>query len=99
MDGKTVYHAGDTGLFGDMKLIGDRHSIDLAFLPIGGNFTMDIDDAVEATKLLRPKIVVPMHYGTFPVIEADPAEFAQKVQAAVPEVTVKILQPGESVSL
>jgi len=96
---KTVYHAGDTGLFGDMKLIGDLHPIDLAFLPIGGNFTMDINDAVEATKLLRPKIVVPMHYGTFPVIEADPNEFAQKVREVCPTAEVKILQPGESVTL
>jgi len=99
MGDKTVYHAGDTGLFGDMKLIGDLHPIDLAFLPIGGNFTMDINDAVEATKLLRPKIVVPMHYGTFPVIEADPNEFAQKVREVCPTAEVKILQPGESVTL
>lgn len=99
MDGKTVYHAGDTGLFGDMKLIGELHPIDLAFLPIGGNFTMDIDDAVEAVKLLKPKVVVPIHYGTFPVIEADPNEFAQKVQKDCPETEVKILQPGESVTI
>ncbi|MFN4178926.1 MAG: metal-dependent hydrolase [Armatimonadota bacterium] len=99
MDGKTIYHAGDTGLFGDMKLFADLHPIDLALLPIGGNFTMDISDAVEATKLLRPKIVVPIHYGTFPVIEADPNEFARKVQEVCPTTTVKILQPGESVTL
>ncbi len=99
MDGKTIYHAGDTGLFGDMQLIGQRHPIDLAFLPIGGNFTMDIDDAVEATKLLSPKVVVPMHYGTFPVIEADPQEFAAKVQQVCPSVTVRILAPGESLTL
>ncbi len=99
MDGKTIYHAGDTGLFGDMKLIGELHPIDLAFLPIGGNFTMDINDAVEATKLLRPKIVVPIHYGTFPVIEADPNEFAQKVQANSPDVEVKILRPAEAITL
>ncbi|MDW8028267.1 MAG: metal-dependent hydrolase [Armatimonadota bacterium] len=99
MDGKTVYHAGDTGLFGDMKLIGERHPIDLAFLPIGGNFTMDIDDAVEAVKLLNPKTVVPIHYGTFPIIEADPNEFAQKVKETCPSTEVKILQPSESVNL
>jgi len=99
MADKTIYHAGDTGLFGDMQLIAQRHPIDLAFLPIGGNFTMDIDDAVEATKLLQPKVVVPMHYGTFPVIEADPQEFAQKVRVACPVVTVQILQPGESLTL
>ncbi|GBC99074.1 putative L-ascorbate-6-phosphate lactonase UlaG [bacterium HR17] len=97
--GKTIYHAGDTGLFGDMRLIGDRHPIDLAFLPIGDNFTMGVDDATEATKLLRPKIVVPIHYGTFPVIEVNPDEFARKVQAECPQTTVRVLQPGESVEI
>jgi hypothetical protein len=61
-----------------MELIGRRHPIDLAFLPIGDNFTMGIDDAVEAVKLLRPKVVVPIHYGTFPVIEVDPDEFCSE---------------------
>ncbi len=77
--GKTVYHPGDTGLFYDMKLIGEMNPIDLAFLPIGDNFTMGIDDAVKAVELLRPKTVVPIHYNTFPVIESSPTEFARKV--------------------
>jgi len=92
-EGKRLYHAGDTGLFGDMKLIGQRYPLDVAILPIGGNFTMDIDDAVYATKLLAPKIVIPMHYGTFPVIEADPHEFAEKVAAPTKAV---VLKPGAS---
>lgn len=96
---RTVYHAGDTGLFGDMELIGRRHPIDLAFLPIGDNFTMGIDDAVEAVKLLRPKVVVPIHYGTFPVIEVDANKFSQKVQAECPTTTVRVLQPGETVEV
>ncbi len=79
MDGKTLYHAGDTGLFGDMELIGRLHNIDIALLPIGDNFVMGIDDAVEAVKMLKPKRVVPMHYNTFDVIKQDPDIFAKKV--------------------
>ncbi len=92
-EGKIVYHAGDTGLFGDMKLLGERFPIDVAMLPIGGNFTMDIDDAAYAVTLLKPKVVIPMHYNTFPVIEASPEEFADKVGDAA---KVVILKPGET---
>ena len=80
MDGKTFYHPGDTGLFYDMKLIGEMNKIDLAVLPIGDNFTMGIDDAVKATEFLQPANVIPMHYKTFDVIEADPNEFVDKVK-------------------
>jgi L-ascorbate metabolism protein UlaG (beta-lactamase superfamily) len=75
-DGKTLYHAGDTGLFYDMKLIGEMHPIDLALLPIGDNFTMGVTDAIKAVELLRPRQVVPMHYDTFDLVKADPAAFA-----------------------
>ena len=81
MDGKTLYHPGDTALFYDMKLIGEMNPIDVAVLPIGDNFTMGIDDAVKATELLRPKTVVPMHYKTFEVIDVEPSEFVEKVRA------------------
>ena len=77
--GKVIYHPGDTGLFYDMKLIGDMNDIDLAFLPIGDNFTMGIDDAAKAAEFLQAKIVVPFHYGTWPVIDGSPEEFASKV--------------------
>ncbi len=93
MGGKTVYNAGDTGLFYDMKLIGEMNQIDLAFLPIGDNFTMGIDDAVKAVEFLKPKKVVPVHYNTFPLIEQDPQEFAGKVKAA----EVVIMNPGDSI--
>ena len=76
--GKTIYHAGDTGIFLDMELIGRLNKIDVALLPIGGNFTMDVDDAVEAAKMLKAELTIPMHYKTFPVIDADPEIFAQK---------------------
>lgn len=91
-DGKSIYHAGDTGLFGDMKLIGDRYKPQIALLPIGGNFTMDIDDAAYATKLLKPDVVIPMHYNTFDVISANPEDFSKKVGSAA---KVVILEPGE----
>ncbi len=94
IDGKTIYFAGDTGLFGDMELLGKRFDIDLAILPIGDNFTMGIDDAAYAADLLKAKKVLPIHYNTFPVIEQDPEEFAEKVgERAV------ILKPGEEMEI
>lgn len=80
MGGKTLYHAGDTCLFYDMKLIGELHRIDAAFLPIGDNFTMGINDAVKAVEFLRPGVAVPIHYSTFELIDADPKLFVNKVK-------------------
>ncbi|MBL1211931.1 MAG: metal-dependent hydrolase [Ignavibacteriae bacterium] len=80
IDGKTIYHAGDTGLFYDMKLIGEMNDIDYLIVPIGDNFTMGIDDAVKAVEFVNPKFSIPMHYNTFPIIEADPFEFKNKVE-------------------
>ncbi|MCK0471330.1 metal-dependent hydrolase [Halalkalibacter sp. APA_J-10(15)] len=77
VEGKTIFHAGDTALFSDMKLIGERNTIDLAFLPIGDNFTMGPEDATLAAEWLQAKRVVPIHYNTFPVIEQDPNEYAE----------------------
>lgn len=91
--GRTIYHAGDTGLFGDMALIG-RHGIDLALLPIGDNFTMGPDDALEAVKLLKPAQVVPMHYNTFPIIQQDAAAWARRVEEST-GVPCTVLEPGE----
>ncbi|HSG99871.1 MAG TPA: metal-dependent hydrolase, partial [candidate division Zixibacteria bacterium] len=82
LGGKLIHHAGDTALTYDMRLIADRFNIDLAFLPIGSNFTMDIDDAVRAVEFIHPKKVVPIHYNTWAPIAADPQEFADKVRAA-----------------
>jgi L-ascorbate metabolism protein UlaG (beta-lactamase superfamily) len=78
---KIIYHTGDTGLFYDMKLIGEINRIDYMLLPIGDNFTMGIDDAVKAVEFVNPGIAVPMHYNTFPVITADPQDFKTKVEA------------------
>ena len=92
-DGFRIYHAGDTALFGDMRLIGERHRPDLALLPIGGNFTMDPVDAAHAVNvLLRPRAVIPMHYGANPLARGTAQQFidalgpqgAAKVHVAVP---------------
>lgn len=96
--GKLIYHAGDTALTYDMKLIADRFKVDLAFLPIGSNFTMDIDDAVRAVEFVKPKIVVPVHYNTWPLIEADPEDFASKVNSAGYSKAV-IMAPNDSIDV
>lgn len=90
--GKIVYHPGDTGLFYDMKLIGDMNDIELAFLPIGDNFTMGIDDAAKAVEFLHPKKVVPFHFNTWPLIEAAAEEFKKKAKGS----EVVILKPGDT---
>ncbi len=77
--GKTIYHAGDTALFRGMKTLGEYEQIDLAYLPIGNQFTMGIDDAVIAADWISAKQVVPIHYNTFPAIQADPNEFLDKL--------------------
>lgn len=94
-EGKTIYHAGDTGLFSDMKLIGQRHPIDIAFLPIGDNFTMGPEDAAYAAGLLNAKLTVPIHFNTFPPIKQDPQHFIQLLD----NQNGKVLNPGESVEL
>lgn len=96
VEGKTIYHAGDTALFGDMALIGSRHPIDVAFLPIGDNFTMGVEDAAYAVSLLKPKIAVPIHYNTFPPIVQDPSEFARLVSNDE-TANVQVLKAGEFV--
>jgi len=93
--GTVVYFAGDTALFGDMKLLGQLEAIDYALLPIGDNFTMGIDDAVIAVGLLNPKAVIPMHYNTTPYIQQSPDEFRHKVEKEY-ELPVYIMEPGET---
>lgn len=96
-DGKKIYMACDTGLFGDMRLIGDE-GIDLAVLPIGDNYTMGPDDALRAVEFIRPKHVIPVHYSTFELIEQDPDAWAERVRAET-DAEVHVLKPGESISL
>mgnify|MGYP001114872286 CR=1 FL=1 len=91
----TVYHAGDTCLFGDMRLIGERHDIDVFLVPIGGHYTMDRHDAVAACEMVGASTVIPMHYDTFPPIETDSAAFKADVEAQT-DSTVVLLKPGET---
>jgi L-ascorbate metabolism protein UlaG (beta-lactamase superfamily) len=95
LDGKKIYHACDTGLFGDMRLIGEE-GIDLAILPIGDNFTMGPDDALRAVKLIQPKRVVPIHYNTFDVIRQDAGAWAARVQQET-SAKVDVMKPGETI--
>lgn len=83
IEGKTIYHVGDTALFSDLKMIGDHNDIDLAFIPIGDNFTMGPEDALIAADWIQAKTVVPVHYNTFPVIKQDGDEFARKVRTGL----------------
>jgi L-ascorbate metabolism protein UlaG (beta-lactamase superfamily) len=96
-EGKQIYHACDTGLFYDMKLIGEE-GIDLAILPIGDNFTMGPDDALRAVKLIQPKRVVPIHYNTFDLIKQDAQAWAARVEKET-EAKVAVLAPGETVAV
>jgi len=92
---KTIYHAGDTGVFGDMKLIGEMYPIDLAFLPVGGHFTMGLKEAQKAIQLLKPKKIIPIHFNTFDVIR-------QKVDSDLVKESnseLLILNPGQEISL
>jgi len=97
IDGKSLYHTGDTGLFYDMKLIGEMTPLDYMLLPIGDNFTMGIGDAVKAVELAAPGVAIPMHYNTFPVISADPEEFKKQV-AAIGKKAV-VMGYGEEMAL
>ncbi|MCD0157272.1 metal-dependent hydrolase [Deinococcus sp. 14RED07] len=96
LGGQRVYHAGDTNLFGDMTLIGDR-GLDAALLPIGDHYTMGPEEAARTLDLLRPRVAIPMHYGTFPPLTGDPAVFQREGQAR--GVDVRILAPGEHTTL
>ncbi|HSL41570.1 MAG TPA: metal-dependent hydrolase [Desulforhopalus sp.] len=97
IDGKTLYHTGDTGLFYDMQLIGEMTPLDYMLLPIGDNFTMGIDDAVKAVELASPGVAIPMHYDTFPVIAADPQVFRRRLEAI--GKTARVMEYGEEITL
>jgi len=96
-DGKKLYFAGDTALFMDMQLIGEM-SIDVAFLPIGDFFTMGVEDSIRAIQYVRPKLVIPMHYNTFPPITQDVVDWANRVNRDT-QATPVVLDPGGSYSL
>lgn len=95
LDGVSVYHAGDTALFSDMKLIGELYHPDVALLPIGGRFTMGPEEAMMAAQFVGAPLVIPMHYGTWPVIEQDPVAFKEAIERTT-DIRVLVLKPGES---
>jgi L-ascorbate metabolism protein UlaG (beta-lactamase superfamily) len=98
MDGITVYHAGDTGLFSDMKLIGDLYHPDVALLPIGGRYTMGTAEAMMAAQFIGANQVIPIHYNTWDKIAADPHSFKRALEKAT-DIRVTVLQPGESIEI
>jgi len=97
LDGKKLYFAGDTGLFGDMRLIGEE-GIDLAVLPIGDNYTMGPQDALRAVKLIQPRHVIPIHFSTWDLIRQDAQDWARRVEGETGS-KVQLLQPGDSFTL
>ncbi|MDD1673800.1 MAG: metal-dependent hydrolase, partial [Methanomicrobiales archaeon] len=98
MDGVQVYHAGDTGLFSDMKLIGELYHPDVALLPIGSTYTMGPSEAMMAAQFIGAPLVIPMHYSTWPVIEQDPIAFKTAIERTT-DLRVAVLKPGESLQL
>ena len=97
VDGKTIYYAGDTSLTQDMKLIGELYNIDLAFLPIGDNFTMGVDDAIIATSFIKCTNIIGMHYDTFGYIKIDHEEAVRKFKEQ--EIQLRLLTIGEPTDL
>lgn len=95
-NGFSIYHAGDTGVFSDMKIIGDLYQPNLAMLPIGSHFTMDPKEAAYAVKLLRPQYVIPMHFGTWPLLTGTPEEFASLLKDQ-PDVKLIVMKPGQTI--
>lgn len=97
--GYTVYHAGDTGIFSSMGILGELYSIDLALLPAGNCYTMDVKQAAYAAGLLKAKTVVPMHWGTFPVLAQNMDDFPAAVAKRAPSCRCIVMKPGESIAL
>jgi L-ascorbate metabolism protein UlaG (beta-lactamase superfamily) len=98
-NGFTLYHAGDTGIFGDMKIWGELYPMDLALLPTGDVFTMDARQAAMACSLLTCRQAIPMHWGTFPALAADPEDFTRQVRRFAPSTKPIIMRPGEKIEL
>lgn len=98
-DGTTLYHAGDTGIFESMRLMGDLYKIDVALLPIGSCFTMDPVQAARALKLLDAKTVIPIHYRTFPFLVQEATEFVELAGKEAPGAKVVVLEPGQEHTL
>lgn len=99
IENKMVYHAGDTSLFKDMELIRDLYQPNVAMLPIGGYYTMGPKEAALAVSFIKPKIVIPIHYGTFPILEQSPDSFIKEVEKISPDTKIMILEIGETTTI
>lgn len=97
--GRTIYHAGDTGIFETMRLLGEIYSIDMALLPIGGVFTMDPLQAAKAVEMIKPRKVIPMHFQSFPILEQNADRFKEEIKKRRIDVELIVLRPGEETSL
>lgn len=97
--GLTVYHSGDTGIFAGMSLIGELYPVDVALLPIGSVFTMDYRQAAKAAALLKASTVIPMHFGTFPILEPNADRFVAEMKRTAPDTRVIVLSPGETATI
>jgi len=95
-DGISVYFAGDTGVFGDMKLIADLYAPQLAIMPVGGKYNMGVKEAAYAAHLVKPRVFIPMHYGTFPDQQANLGRLSDLVKTLAPSTELIVLKPGES---
>lgn len=98
-DGTVIYHAGDTGIFASMELFGELYDIDVALVPIGSVFVMDPRQAAFSLKLLKPKVAIPMHYKTFPVLEQTAEMFVTLAKEHAPKVDVRVIEPGEKTAI
>ncbi len=98
IDGRHIYHAGDTGIFSEMQILGNKFSLNLAILPIGDNFTMGPEDALTAAQFLKPKLVVPMHFNTFKLIEQDSATFKKAIETNTTARCI-IMSTGDSLEI
>ncbi|MHB1125477.1 MAG: metal-dependent hydrolase [Bacillota bacterium] len=98
-DGTTIYHAGDTGIFAGMGILGDLYSIDLALIPIGSVFVMDPLQAAHSLTLLKPKKAVPIHYQTFPILVQSADPFVNLAKEKAPNIAIEVLQPGQEITV
>lgn len=97
-DGPTFYHTGDTDVFGDMKLIGEMHRIDVMMVCIGDHFTMGPMGAAMAVQMIHPKVVIPMHYGTFPILTGTPEEFRKALSARHVKAKLDVMKVGQTLT-
>ncbi|MFW5972918.1 MAG: metal-dependent hydrolase [Bacteroidota bacterium] len=95
LEDKCLYNLGDTALFSDMQRIGEQHSVDVAFMPVGDCFTMGPSDSLMAARMLRPALIIPIHYNTFPYIEIDITQWAAMMGKA--GFKTRVLEPGEEI--